>query len=314
VIAGFWRRVLGFFIDSIGIGLVGCVLGLFFFDYLAGLGGWGRLVGLIIASLYYIPMNSRLAGGRTLGKRFVGTRVVGRDGQTIGLGRSAIRFLVLAVPFFLKGAAIPPDFLLGWIGIIASVLVFGLCGSIVYLIIFNRRTRQSLHDLVAGTFVVKAESGSAPIALRTGKIHFAVVALLIVGSALIPMLIRPLISTDFFKPLIAVQQRIWKEPEVAYASVFQGVTKFWGPKSSSTQSYLMVSVMLRQKPADFDQEADKIAGIVLGEYPGALEKDQITVSIIYGFDIGIAHFSWSKIVPHSPKEWQDRLFPLSRKK
>lgn len=314
VIAGFWRRVLGFFIDGILIGLVGCVLGFFLFDYFAGVGAWGRLLGFIIASVYYVPMNSRLGGGRTLGKRLVGTRVVGRDGETIGLGRSAIRFLVLGVPFFLNGALIPPDLLLGWIGFAVGVLVFGFGGSIVYLIIFNRRTRQSLHDLVAGTFVVKAESKSAPVTLTTGKIHFAIVALLVAGSGLIPTLIRPLFSSDFFKPLIAVQRRIMKEPEVSYASVFQGVAKFWGAKASSTRSYLTVSVMLRQKPTDFDQEADKIAGIVLGEYPGALEKDQITVSIIYGFDIGIAHLSRSEVVPHSPKEWQNRLPPVSPKK
>jgi len=314
IIAGFWRRILGFFIDSILIGFVGCVIGLFFFDFLAGLGAWGRLVGFFVASLYYVPMNSRLAGGRTLGKRFAGIRVVGRGGEPIGLSRSLVRFVILTVPFFLNGAPMSPAVLSSWIGIAAGILVFGFGGSIVYLIIFNRRTRQSLHDLVADTFVVKAESGSGPVTLRTAKIHFAIVALLIVGSALIPMLLRPLISTDFFKPLLAVQQRILKEPEVGYASVFQGVTKFWGTKASSTQSYLTVSVMLRQKPADFDQEADKIAGNVLGEYPGALEKDLITVSIIYGFDIGIAHLSRSKVVPHSPKEWQDRLYPLSRKK
>ena len=69
----------------------------------------------------------------------------------------------------------------------------------------------------------------------------------------------------------------------------------------------LVALDCINKPADFDQEADKIAGLVLGEYPTALEKDQITVSIIYGFDIGIASFSRPKIVLHSPKEWQDRL-------
>src|ERR1700752_3195394 len=78
-IAGFWQRVLGILIDAIVLGVFGAVLGFFLFDYFVRLGLWGRLVGFVIALIYFAPMNSRLMNGQTLGKRLVRTQVVGRD-------------------------------------------------------------------------------------------------------------------------------------------------------------------------------------------------------------------------------------------
>jgi uncharacterized RDD family membrane protein YckC len=314
-IAGFWRRFFGFSIDSILVGLVGGGLGFFFFDYLASLGLLGRVVGFVIALLYFVPLNSRIGSGRTIGKFLVRTRVVGRDGKPVGLGRSFIRYVVLAIPVFLNGAPLPPSIYQSQIFPLLSVVVFGLGGSIIYLLIFNTRTRQSLHDLIAGTYVVEYSSELDPVTVRFWPGHIVLVCLILLASYALPLATRPLMNTDFFKPLLALQERIMKEPEVSYATVYEGATKFWGNKSSVTKSLLTVTAQVRQKPADFDQEADKIAAIVLsGDYPRALQKDQITVSIIYGFDIGIAHLWRSRVVPHSPKEWQDRIYPLSRKK
>ena len=41
IISGFWRRLLGFIIDGLCLGLTGLVLGLFLFDSFARLAGWG---------------------------------------------------------------------------------------------------------------------------------------------------------------------------------------------------------------------------------------------------------------------------------
>src|SRR4051812_8490390 len=92
-IAGFWQRVLGLLIDGAILGLLGMLLGLFFWDTFVTLGPWGRLVGFVIAMLYFVPMNSRVFGGQTLGKRIVGSRVVDRNGRSISLFRSTVRYL-----------------------------------------------------------------------------------------------------------------------------------------------------------------------------------------------------------------------------
>ena len=62
-----------------------------------------------------------------------------------------------------------------WIAVGLSVLVFAVALAIVYLFIFNRKTRQSLHDLVVGSYVVKAkDEGMAPAAGLIWRGHYAV--------------------------------------------------------------------------------------------------------------------------------------------
>ena len=97
-IAGFWRRVLAFSIDVLLLGMIGFILGLFFFDQFARLGAWGRLIGFFVCLLYFGCMNSALAGGKTLGKRLLKIQVVDVEDKSICLPRSCVRFVILALP------------------------------------------------------------------------------------------------------------------------------------------------------------------------------------------------------------------------
>jgi len=73
-----------------------------------------------------------------------------------------IRYSVVAVPFFLNGAIIDFDLLKAtWFEILLSVLVMGVSLLILYLFAFNRKTKQSLHDLIAGSYVISANNYDA---------------------------------------------------------------------------------------------------------------------------------------------------------
>jgi uncharacterized RDD family membrane protein YckC len=134
-IAAFWGRILALLIDTIILGVVGIIFGFLFFDQLAGLGVWGRLVGFSIALLYFGLLNSRVGKGQTVGKRIMKIKVVGRDGQFISVARSFLRYSVLGLPYFLNGAMIPPSILMKPIGVIVYLLIFGFGGAIIYLYI-----------------------------------------------------------------------------------------------------------------------------------------------------------------------------------
>ncbi len=82
-ICGFWRRVAALMIDSLPLGVVGLVMGWFFFDALAQLGSGGRLLGFAIALLYFGILNSSVGRGQTLGKRAMGIEVVDGAGRHI---------------------------------------------------------------------------------------------------------------------------------------------------------------------------------------------------------------------------------------
>ena len=102
-IAGFWRRLAAFLVDALILGVPALLIGLAVFDWAASLGPSGRFIGFLVALLYFGLLNSRLGGGKTLGKRLFRIRVTNRSGQTLSPMRSGLRFLVLGIPYFLNG-------------------------------------------------------------------------------------------------------------------------------------------------------------------------------------------------------------------
>src|SRR6266404_8698149 len=85
VIAGFWRRVFGVFIDSLILCACGLFLGFLCSEVFRQMGPWGRIVGFLIALLYFGVMNNKIFGGQTFGKRIAKTKVVSRNGEPLGL-------------------------------------------------------------------------------------------------------------------------------------------------------------------------------------------------------------------------------------
>jgi uncharacterized RDD family membrane protein YckC len=167
VISGFWRRLLALFLDLVVLGVAFQVLesgasGKILVDgraFVVGpfwsLGGWSHLVATCVALVYFGVLNSSIAWGQTIGKRVMQIQVIDRSGHAISPGRSFLRSAVLVAPFSLNGLDIPPSALMYLIFCFTGFILFGFGDAIVYLYIFNRRTRQSLHDLIVGTFVTE---------------------------------------------------------------------------------------------------------------------------------------------------------------
>ncbi|MFI5460794.1 MAG: RDD family protein [Isosphaerales bacterium] len=221
VISGFWRRLLAFILDGLLLGLVGVVLGLRLFDPLARLGGWGRLLGFCVAIVYFGVLNSSIAGGQTIGKRIMKIQVVDRSGHSISPGRSFLRDAVLGAPFFLNGLVIPPSATMSPIGYLIVFILLGFGGAIVYLFIFNRRTRQSHHDLIVGTFVIR----TTPPGQVVGSIWRP--HLIVVGGWLVVVIGLRVAATELsrqgvFPGLLKVQRSIQATGNVHMAEEFVG--------------------------------------------------------------------------------------------
>ena len=306
-VAGFWRRLLGFFVDSLVLGVPAFLAGIVLFDQFAALGNWGRLVGFSVALLYFGILNSSIGGGQTVGKRCFRTRTVDQHDQPIGLGRSMFRYTILALPFFLNGAGFlqagPP-----WLQTVAAAIIFGGGGAIIYLLIFNARNRRSLHDLLAGTRVIRTDI-EAPAPVRPiWKGHFVIIGVAFVALFGLGAFLFSLIKPETFSQLLAVQQRVLKQPHVAAASVVEGTTFFtsFGGEQSTT-THIVVSARVTRRPEDYDRLANEIAAAVLEAYPAAETRMRLVVGIDYGYDIGIARASVTQTFNFTPAEWQQRL-------
>jgi uncharacterized RDD family membrane protein YckC len=305
-IAGFWRRLFAFFIDGCVLGIPTFVLGLLLFDQFAQLGGWGRLVGFIISLLYFGLMNSALAGGQTFGKHLMKIRVVDLNNSLISLPISFVRYSILGLPYFLNGAAIPPRALMGGIALALSFIIFGMGLSIIYLFVFNRRNRRSLHDLIVGTYVVKTNAAAGPKP-KTWAGHYVVVALLCAVSSLAPLLLKGVANRPFFKELLTLQTVLLDQRDVGTASVYAGTNAFWGKNGRQASTDLSVSILVTKHVDDYDSLANKIAQLVIANYPEALQKDRILIGIVYGYDLGIARSHVYRGYNYSPSEWQQRI-------
>lgn len=122
--AGFWWRVMASIIDMVVIGLVSAVATPIFIIF-------GPLVAaapIIVAAGYSILLESSQAQG-TVGKMICRLKVADLQGQRLTPGKAAIRYVGKYVS--------------------ALLLMIG------YLLVFFTSKKQGLHDLMAGTVVVK---------------------------------------------------------------------------------------------------------------------------------------------------------------
>jgi uncharacterized RDD family membrane protein YckC len=305
-ISGPWRRLLAFCLDGLVLGIVGAGIGLVAYDRLVALGDWGRALGFAIALIYFGVMDSRLSGGQTVGKRLAGIKVVTANAEPLGVGPATVRAAIFCVPYFLNGAFVTANGALGWLLVF---LIFGVGLSLVYLLLFNRRTRQSLHDLAVGAYVVRHEAGDTRGGMeQMWPGHLGVVGVILIAALFLPLVSQRLASATPFAELLSVQQALQSEPDVRHASVFVGINKFFSAAhGTATTRVFSAKVILSRRVADFDSLAARLARIILSRDPSAAQEDRIAISMVYGYDIGIASSSRTRTFVYSPAQWRQRI-------
>ena len=138
--AGFWIRVLAYLIDSLVLSVVFCPLGVVY--GLAGaasemddnsplmmIGNAGlNVVSLIVGWLYFAFMESS-SWQATIGKKLLKLKVTDMHGNRIGFGNATGRYF--------------------------AQILSGMICFIGYIMVAFTEKKQGLHDLLAGTLVVK---------------------------------------------------------------------------------------------------------------------------------------------------------------
>ena len=280
--AGPWRRGFALLVDTLAVVLLGLALGVLMGETLARLGGWERVFGFALALAYRGLLGSRLGGGQTLGKRLSGIRVVGRDGAPLPVWRALLRETLFLAPFFLLGAPVPPDALLGATGIVLAIVLVGGLFALAYLFLCNGRGRRTLHDLLAGSAVVRA--AAAPPVPPAWRGHLVVIGVVAALAATAPLVAARLISGTTVERLLPVHAALRGAPGVLDARVSAG-TAWRGPEKSTS-----LVLVLRLSGADVDEEfrARELATQALVLYPEGRTRDVVKVVLTHGYDMVIA--------------------------
>ena len=297
--AGFWQRLGAFAIDVLVIAMVGLAIGRFFVDELVQIGAWGRLIGFVVAGLYFGILNSKLTGGQTPGKRLLNIKVVSRDGAPLPLPTSLLRYIPLGLPWFLNNAQFPMDWLMSPLLYLLALLIFGLGLACIYLFIFNRPSRQVLHDLVAHSYVVRAEAVGAVVVAPTRQVHLIVAGVLIAISAALPLVSKMLIHQEPFAGLLAAYQSASAEPSVYNVQVSKG----WSSTSNGQVTYVTVQASIHDPAVDDVQRAKRLARRVIEADPSVKSVDVIQVVMVYGYDLGFTSYSTSQTHSNPPAAW-----------
>jgi uncharacterized RDD family membrane protein YckC len=307
---GFWRRVAAFAVDATVLGCVGAAVGVALGNWLVGVGQWGRLIGVVIAGAYLVPANSRLFGGQTIGMRLVKIRVQTLSGELLSPGRSAVRYLVFAVPYFCNGLFVTLPDAPHWVEILTGVvlgtiLVIGILGN-GYLLLFNRPSRRLLHDLVTKSVVVKVTSPRNAVQVPVALGHLGAFAVIVVAIVLGGLWLAQYVGTSVdLKALERSQAAVERMPGVVAAGINDGTFTMNGRSSH----ILTITVGVANWPNDNEAAA---AGMVAAATMGcstATAFDTIRVVLNRGFDIGIASVNRQRVLSKTPTEWCSGAIP-----
>jgi uncharacterized RDD family membrane protein YckC len=302
VIASFWTRLLADLIDTVMLAMVGLILGLGFGSHLGGPGGPGRLIGFPITVAYLGLAGNRLGGGQTAGKSLVGLRVVGADGEPIGVGKALLRASVVSAPWFFNGVQFPYEMPLARpLTVLAGTLVFGVVPASIMLFFASRR-RQFLHDVLARSFVVVGEQQPLP-ASGPPRWALAVAAVWIVGWTVQSVVLVARATQPLDDPLFSALRSV---PRVASAGVSaMEVSPMGGERYRAL--YVWVATGLGGEGPE--QVVRQSAAAVVAFYPELNQFRAIRVENRTGFDVGLASWSTGTIETRTPEEWRRLVEP-----
>jgi hypothetical protein len=171
--------------------------------------------------------------------------------------------------------------------------------AIVYLYIFNRTTRQSLHDLVVGSYVARVPAEGAIVPVPVWSVHKIVVGVVLAAAAVAPYFTMNLANSGRFAPLMQAYKAVNAVPGVVVATVNQGET--FGNGANTT--YLQVTAFIAEPRVQDPALAKQLAKAALDADPSYMKLDVVQVVLARGFDIGIASAHTSMNYNDTPAGW-----------
>jgi uncharacterized RDD family membrane protein YckC len=312
--AGFWRRAAAFAIDSIVLSLIGMAVIALGFEWLARIGAWGRLIGFAFGSLYFTLMEGVNGRCQSLGKQTLKIKVVRitPDGFVpLTPIQAWVRYTIVAVPFVLGGIGFVDVATMrngtSLLAIANSEVVFLWGAAMVYLLIFNRPSLRSLHDLTVSAAVVRVEA-HAGLQAWVRRIHW--IALSVVGTLLVAGgLVARHRFDEAFAGLWGIQQAVADVPGVRQSSV-SSMHRVGAAPQPDTQT--IVTAVVGTPALQTEAGILEIARAVFTAMPALANRGVVTVVIVRGVDLGVATWRQQTVESLLGSEWAARLKMHSR--
>ncbi len=296
-----------------------------FFETFSRLGSWGPLIGFFLALPYFAILDSSVGNGQTLGKRLLHVQVIGGNGAPISFWRSTVRYTVFAVPYFLDEMLLPTTRTPWLVTTLVSIMVFGLGGATLYLVTFNRHTRQGIHDLAVGSYVAEANKDGLLKIEPIWRVHWAILGLLLIVYFLGTGVLGDKLAQWGPFPQLLIDVRAVEGMEGVQAAGVQDLNQtdygsgekkkilvinvYWSGQSRDKQVFTSNGVgNINDNWTDKQAFADQVGKLIINQDPTVRDRDLLKIVVIRGYNLGIAHAQVSYYYQHTPAEWNARLF------
>ena len=325
IYSGFFRRLFAAIIDLLLLGVIGMLIIWLGKPLLNWLDIWEWSVGFIVFMAYFAIQNSYLCKGQTIGKRILGIQVVNRQGDYLTLKESLLRAGIFSVIYFADNWSKMND------GIVFSSIfsVFLLLFSVatVYLVIFNRPTRQVVHDLVVHSYVVRV--GQVPEEIGEIKFKRHGVALIAISLVLISgfffvqfkgIVLMQYFLTDQFSGVNVVELQKEIEPLIAdtiaqnshleknVKSYQVTLISYSGYNTAGNTNRIGMQIALHWRgPINATELKKAVSALFDNKDLAMYQYDFIMVRMYRSYDIGIATASLYLSINTSPEDWQTTI-------
>jgi hypothetical protein len=193
--------------------------------------------------------------------------------------------------------------------------VFGIGGSTLYLLIFNRNTRQGLHDLASGSFVVNASETGPVRSASISDAHWSILRWLLMALAFLAVSAilmlnkleksEPIFQSEEDVRLLEQMDRV-QMARVRYLKPIKS-TSAWTKSSLARKRTLAITVWWTGEPKAREGFADQIAKLILQNEPLAKDQDLLWIVVARSYNLGIASGGNSQTFTHTPAEWRQRV-------
>lgn len=285
------RRILAFGADIIIIFILGFIIGNLLKNQLIGLGHNAQIIGLSIASLYHGLANSLLLRGQTVGKILFRIQLISKDGHRVNPVLSIIRSLSVLVGFFLSEPSIFPESLHKYALNIISAFTVGL----IWFLFISPGSR-SLHDYLFGTYVVDSDTQEFEVCQLTWRKTLGPIILSILLFVLseVYSIMDSSVDPGFVSRFEKASSQLEAIPNVRYSGI----------KIENNEYY--VTIQTTKPPVDSVRISILSANVLIKNLELNDSSQQITTTIMYGYEMKIFN-SWHYYsMTHSVRDWEKR--------
>lgn len=183
-------RIFAFIIDCIVLGVTSMIVGKFLYPYLENSPFVFQCIGTFICLFYFTAFNSNIGEGRTIGKMICRIRVKDLTGLSISPAHSLLRSSIFIIPLCSIGYL--QQFSSNQFSLTLLISFFqGIVFACIYLAIFNRKSQQSLHDLISKTQILRNTQSNIPYHSIWNIHYYIITALTVVIFAMNLWLYNP---------------------------------------------------------------------------------------------------------------------------